>query len=78
MKQSRLVNIRKIDAKVEVIESKRVNGIIGSGGPREKTEIKNAESSGQVIENTWRKNVGFWPLHDVIEKKLLTDFSPRC
>jgi hypothetical protein len=32
----------------------------------------------QVIENTYRKNVHFSPLHDIHENKQVKPFPPRC
>jgi hypothetical protein len=31
-----------------------------------------------VVENKWRKNVRFKPLHDVIENERLMLLTPRC
>jgi hypothetical protein len=44
----------------------------------EKKGPQNEGKSHDVIENKWRKNVSFTVFHDVVEKKQVIDFRPRC
>jgi len=43
-----------------------------------KKRVEIEEKVLQVIENTYRKNVHFSPLHDIHENKQVNPFFPRC
>jgi len=64
-------------AKIDVIEIKRLRGFCDGQG-HEKKGVKNEAKIPQVIENTYRKNVGFSPFQDVDENKRVKPFFPRC
>jgi hypothetical protein len=76
-KQKRLAMNREFHAEIDVIEIKRFSWFCDGEG-REKKVVKIAVKIPQVIENTYRKNVRFSPLHDVHENKRVKPFSPRC
>jgi hypothetical protein len=60
--------------------SLKLKDLAGSAMVRvvKKKVVKIAVKIPQVIENTYRKNVRFSPLHDVHENKRVKPFSPRC
>jgi hypothetical protein len=47
-------------------------------GQEKKGTPKNGADVLQVVEDKYRKNVSFPPLHDVDENKLVRRISPRC